>query len=102
MGTKKFDKLEVYVRGTENVDWEGRDPGKFGVKKLINLIISQNFAFCQFEMDILVKLAKQSKSKATKLDVSHGPTLMVPHLVQRNGKRSTISLVNYNQLNRYD
>ena len=40
MGTKKFDKLEVYVRGTENVDWEGRDPGKFGVKKLINLIIS--------------------------------------------------------------
>ena len=32
MGTKKFDKLEVYIRGTENVDWEGRDPGKFGLK----------------------------------------------------------------------
>ena len=53
-------------------------------------------------MDILVKLAKRSKSMAIKLDVSHGPTLMVSHLVQRNGKRSTISLVNYNQLNRYD
>ena len=32
MGTKKSDKLEVYVRGTENVDWEGRDPGQCGVK----------------------------------------------------------------------
>ena len=32
MGTKKFDKLEVYVRGTETVDWEGRDPGQFDIK----------------------------------------------------------------------
>ena len=45
MGTKKFDKLEVYVRGTENVDWEGRDPGKFGVK---NSLISSSLRILHF------------------------------------------------------
>ena len=101
MGTKKFDKLEVYVRGTETVDWEGRDPGQFDIKIAHKSIFPQNFASCQFVMDILVKLAKRSKSRATKLDVSHGPILMVSHLVRRNGRRNTISLVNYNPLFRY-
>ena len=101
MGTKKFDKLEVYVRGTETVDWEGRDPGQFDIKIPHKTNFSQNFVFCLFAMDILVKLAKPSKSRATKLDVSHGPILMVSHLVRRNGRRNTISLVNYNPLFRY-
>ena len=99
MGTKKFDKLEVYVRGTETVDWEGRDPGQFDIKIAHkSIFFSQSFASCQFAMDISVKLNKRSKSTATKLDVSHGPILMVSHLERRNGRRNTISLVNYNPL----